>query len=264
MPRNRLKCCNMSVLLKTEPSEYSFAELERDGETVWDGVTNPQALKVSARIKARSEGYHLSYRRGAFRRRYRAGALGRCRRPQVSGRAHQGREAARPAGAAGHDQSEQAFCAITFAEAGQTLGGPSQRRAIQVPALRRKMTRSCFITRSEGARLQPRRFLTTHSPALAAEGRSLIQSVMSCETACRACFKNRSAGLGVFPQGLNGLLKNSLRAGQAYNYLGSEIMPHTFRSALLAASARFSAACKALIVGAGRVAEAQAPSKHYF
>lgn len=35
----------MFYLLKTEPSEYSFADLERDGSTVWDGVTNPQALK---------------------------------------------------------------------------------------------------------------------------------------------------------------------------------------------------------------------------
>lgn len=32
-------------LLKTEPSEYSFAALERDGSTIWDGVTNPVALK---------------------------------------------------------------------------------------------------------------------------------------------------------------------------------------------------------------------------
>jgi len=32
-------------LLKTEPSEFSYAELERKGSTVWDGVTNPQALK---------------------------------------------------------------------------------------------------------------------------------------------------------------------------------------------------------------------------
>jgi predicted RNA-binding protein with PUA-like domain len=41
----------MSVLLKTEPSEYSFAELERDGETVWDGVTNPQAVKLLRELK---------------------------------------------------------------------------------------------------------------------------------------------------------------------------------------------------------------------
>jgi predicted RNA-binding protein with PUA-like domain len=32
-------------LLKTEPSEYSFADLSRDKETVWDGVSNPVAVK---------------------------------------------------------------------------------------------------------------------------------------------------------------------------------------------------------------------------
>ena len=32
-------------LLKTEPSEYSFADLQRDKETIWDGVSNPVALK---------------------------------------------------------------------------------------------------------------------------------------------------------------------------------------------------------------------------
>jgi predicted RNA-binding protein with PUA-like domain len=35
----------MDYLLKTEPSEYSFADLQRDGLTVWDGVSNPAALK---------------------------------------------------------------------------------------------------------------------------------------------------------------------------------------------------------------------------
>ncbi len=32
-------------LLKTEPSEYSFADLQRDGAVVWDGVSNPTAVK---------------------------------------------------------------------------------------------------------------------------------------------------------------------------------------------------------------------------
>lgn len=32
-------------LLKTEPSEYSFADLHRDKVTVWDGVSNPTAVK---------------------------------------------------------------------------------------------------------------------------------------------------------------------------------------------------------------------------
>ena len=35
----------MDYLLKTEPSEYSFADLERDKQTIWDGVSNPVALK---------------------------------------------------------------------------------------------------------------------------------------------------------------------------------------------------------------------------
>jgi len=35
----------MNYLLKTEPSEYSFANLQRDKETIWDGVSNPAALK---------------------------------------------------------------------------------------------------------------------------------------------------------------------------------------------------------------------------
>lgn len=32
-------------LLKTEPSTYSFSDLENQGRTVWDGVTNNLALK---------------------------------------------------------------------------------------------------------------------------------------------------------------------------------------------------------------------------
>jgi predicted RNA-binding protein with PUA-like domain len=35
----------MPYLLKTEPSEYSFADLQREKETVWDGVSNPVAVK---------------------------------------------------------------------------------------------------------------------------------------------------------------------------------------------------------------------------
>jgi len=32
-------------LLKTEPSEYSFADLVRDSATDWEGVSNPTAVK---------------------------------------------------------------------------------------------------------------------------------------------------------------------------------------------------------------------------
>ena len=34
----------MAYLLKTEPDKYSWDDLVRDGETVWDGITNNQAL----------------------------------------------------------------------------------------------------------------------------------------------------------------------------------------------------------------------------
>jgi predicted RNA-binding protein with PUA-like domain len=35
----------MHYLLKTESSVYSFANLQRDKTTIWDGVTNPVAVK---------------------------------------------------------------------------------------------------------------------------------------------------------------------------------------------------------------------------
>lgn len=42
---------SMHYLLKTEPSEYSFADLERDSETVWDGVSNPVAVRHLREMK---------------------------------------------------------------------------------------------------------------------------------------------------------------------------------------------------------------------
>ena len=38
-------------LLKTEPDSYSFADLERDGGTVWDGVTNNAALANIRKVR---------------------------------------------------------------------------------------------------------------------------------------------------------------------------------------------------------------------
>ena len=40
-----------NYLLKTEPSEYSFADLQKDKETVWDGVSNPVALRNLREMK---------------------------------------------------------------------------------------------------------------------------------------------------------------------------------------------------------------------
>jgi predicted RNA-binding protein with PUA-like domain len=45
------KGSRMPYLLKTEPGSYSVDDLARDGETVWDGVTNAQAVKMLAGMK---------------------------------------------------------------------------------------------------------------------------------------------------------------------------------------------------------------------
>jgi predicted RNA-binding protein with PUA-like domain len=38
-------------LAKSEPAVYSIGHLERDRKTVWDGVTNPQAVKAIRTMK---------------------------------------------------------------------------------------------------------------------------------------------------------------------------------------------------------------------
>jgi len=38
-------------LLKTEPSTYSFADLQKDKQTEWDGVHNPVALRNMSTMK---------------------------------------------------------------------------------------------------------------------------------------------------------------------------------------------------------------------
>jgi predicted RNA-binding protein with PUA-like domain len=49
MPEGMLM--SQHYLLKTEPSEYSFADLQQDGTTEWEGVSNPVALKNLREMK---------------------------------------------------------------------------------------------------------------------------------------------------------------------------------------------------------------------
>ena len=54
-------------LLKTEPGTYSYDDLEREGRAVWDGVSNPVALK---NLRSMKEGdavvvYHTGDERAA-------------------------------------------------------------------------------------------------------------------------------------------------------------------------------------------------------
>lgn len=57
----------MYYLLKTEPSEYGFADLQKDLSTIWDGVSNPVALKNLREMKsgARLVIYHTGDERQA-------------------------------------------------------------------------------------------------------------------------------------------------------------------------------------------------------
>lgn len=46
----------MHYLLKSEPEVYSIDNLLKDGETIWDGVTNPTAVK---NLREMHKGDHL-------------------------------------------------------------------------------------------------------------------------------------------------------------------------------------------------------------
>jgi predicted RNA-binding protein with PUA-like domain len=73
MSRHRRSLGNRGVkmsanyLLKTEPSEYSFADLQRDGVTIWEGVANPTAVMHLREMKsgARLIIYETGSRRSA-------------------------------------------------------------------------------------------------------------------------------------------------------------------------------------------------------
>ncbi len=54
-------------ILKTEPTAYSFDDLQREGRTVWDGVANAQALNNIRRMQPGDEAliYHSGDERAA-------------------------------------------------------------------------------------------------------------------------------------------------------------------------------------------------------
>ena len=46
-----------SFLLKTEPSTYSFDDLQRDGQTAWDGVRNHLAMRYLKEMEVGDEAF---------------------------------------------------------------------------------------------------------------------------------------------------------------------------------------------------------------
>ena len=51
-------------LFKTEPGAYSYAQLERDGRTVWDGVRNNQAAIYLRTMKVGDEVFYYHSQEG--------------------------------------------------------------------------------------------------------------------------------------------------------------------------------------------------------
>jgi predicted RNA-binding protein with PUA-like domain len=51
-------------LIKSEPVKYSFADLQRDGRTVWDGVRNNQAALYLKAMKAGDQAFFYHSQEG--------------------------------------------------------------------------------------------------------------------------------------------------------------------------------------------------------
>ena len=52
VPAGLVQSFAMDYLLKTEPTVYSFANLQKEKSTIWDGVTNPVAVKNLRAMKS--------------------------------------------------------------------------------------------------------------------------------------------------------------------------------------------------------------------
>ena len=107
--------CGMDYLLKTEPTVYSFASLEKEKTTVWDGVTNPVAVK---NLRAMKPGDRL--------------VIGRCERSEKSSGEDQGGEGDCEAEDAGGGQSAKVVCGVAAGAAGKIERGAADDGAVSV------------------------------------------------------------------------------------------------------------------------------------
>ena len=118
-------------LLKTEPTEYSFADLVKDKETEWDGVKNPVALKNLGEMKPGAR--LVIYETGDVK-----SAVGTAtvlnvdakdlKKPVVKIKADKGRGETSDVG---RDQSEQAICEFAAGADWKIVCRAANRRAVQ-------------------------------------------------------------------------------------------------------------------------------------
>src|SRR5205807_8289649 len=121
----------MYYLLKTEPSAYSFADLQRDQTTIWDGVTNPVAVKHLREMPtgAKLVLYHTGDERQAIgTATVESVDASDPRNPKV--RIKAGKKIVKPVTLA--DQEQQTLQGISSGTARQAFGCTSHRGAVRV------------------------------------------------------------------------------------------------------------------------------------
>ncbi len=120
----------MDYLLKTEPTAYSFADLLRDKQTIWDGVTNPVAVKNLREMKPgdRLVIYHTGDERSAVGTASVVSVeLDDPKNPQVKIKAG---KAIAKADDAGGGQGAVSVCGIAAGAPGKAVGGAVDGRAV--------------------------------------------------------------------------------------------------------------------------------------
>ena len=122
----------MDYLLKTEPTVYSFADLEREKATIWDGVTNPAAVKRLREMKPgeRLVIYHTGDEKSAVgTASVVAVDASDARNPQVKIKV--GKAIAKPKDAGGN-QGAGGVCGVSAGEAGTIERGAADGGAIRM------------------------------------------------------------------------------------------------------------------------------------
>ncbi len=122
----------MDYLLKTEPTVYSLANLERDKTTIWDGVTNPAAVKHLREMKPgeRLVIYHTGDEKSAVGT---ASVVSvDASDPEDSAGEDQSWQGDRNAEDAGGDQGEGGVCGVSAGAAGAVERGAADGGAILV------------------------------------------------------------------------------------------------------------------------------------
>ncbi len=128
----------VDYLLKTEPSEYSFADLQKDKETVWEGVANPTAVMHMRAMKPGDR--VIIYETGGVRSAVGTGTVVSAdasdpKKPVVKIKA--GQPIAKPI-ALERNQAQQALRQFSTGQDRQALRRSAHYRPIQIP--RRRMS----------------------------------------------------------------------------------------------------------------------------